>query len=547
MTRAKKMISLTFALLLVSATALSGCGMKIKGGDSGVTHGSVAEGGTLELGVENKGYGDEFAYKLAEAFQEKTGIKTAVTKSSSAEWTETHMKAGAENNTLDVIFDINNIAMKSVAQKNYVAGYERAYVDLSDIYDQPLEGYNTDKTLEELVFPYSLAACTWGGEDKGFGDGKQYFVNWAAGIEGLIYNVSLFEKYNLEVPKTTDELFALMSQMATLNNDSYALNDNNFKIYPFVHSGKTNYTSYLTNVWWAQYDGIEAFNNVLQGKDANGVLSSDSMKAKGKLSALQIIADIMDRDAVYTDATVCMGLSFTDAQLKFLDEQAFMISTGDWLEREMQHSYEGNAKIAFMPIPVNSDVIDKCTTVTTDAQLSEVISYIDGDVATRPTYVSDEDLAFIKSARSMYTSEGNQHIAYIPAYSDNVEAAKQFIQFMLSKEGQEIMLEYAFGNMAMLNVDMTQFDYYESLSLLQKSKLELMSFEGGPNLVGLNYVYPMSYAGGVQLWYATNWPSAFTAPKDSDSYMTALQYFKNEYTANEGSWNQWVEASGLNK
>lgn len=546
MKKQTRLISVMMILALVTAITINGCGINIKGGDSGVTHGNVKEGGTLEIGVVNKGYGDKFAYELAKAFQEKTGIKTAVTKSSSATWTEVQMKAGAENNTLDIIFDINNIAMKNVAQKNFIAGYDCAYADLTDIYDQPLEGYDTEKTLEELVYPYSLRACTWGGKDMGFGNGKQYFVNWAAGIEGLVYNASLFEKYNLSVPKTTDELFQVMKQMKSLNNGSYATNENGSEIYPFVFAGKNDYTSYLTNVWWAQYDGEQAFNYVLEGKDANGVLSSNSMKAKGKLSALQIIADILDRDAKYTDASTCLGLSFTDAQMVFLDEQAFMIPTGDWLEREMEHSYKGGADIAFMPIPVNSDVIDKCTTIKTDKQLSEVISFIDGDVANRPTYVSDKDLAFVKKARSMYCSEGNQHIAYIPAYSDNIEAGKQFIQFMLSKAGQEIMLKYAYGNMAMLDVEMQKFESYESLSYLQKSKLKLMSFDGGATLVGRNYVYPMSYAGGAGLWYGT-WANEFAAPKDSETYMTAIEYFQHEYNTNESYWNQWVAASGIDK
>ena len=43
------------------------------------------------------------------------------------------------------------------------------------------------------MFPYSLAACTWGGEELGYGDGKQYFVNWASGVEGIGFAIPIDE------------------------------------------------------------------------------------------------------------------------------------------------------------------------------------------------------------------------------------------------------------------------------------------------------------------------------------------------------------------
>lgn len=197
----KKMIALILTLTLLLPTVLAGCG--------GGAAGGKVDSGVLQIGVENKGYGDQFAYKLAEAFEAKTGIKTKVVKSNSSDWADTALLSGPRNNDIDVIFDINNLAMKNLAAAYYIDGYERAYADLSDIYDAPLEGYNTDKTLEEMVFPYSLTACTWGGENEGYGDGKQYFVNWAAGFEGLVYNKSLFAEYGFSVPKTTKEMLAL--------------------------------------------------------------------------------------------------------------------------------------------------------------------------------------------------------------------------------------------------------------------------------------------------------------------------------------------------
>lgn len=539
MKRSMKVISTVLVMTMALSTALVGC--KSSGGNGG--GGGTANGGTLKIGVENRGYGEEFAYKLAEAFEAKTGIDTEVTKSNSSDWTDTALLAGSKNNDIDVIFDINNIAMKNLATAYYLDECERAYADLSDIYDAQLEGYNTDKTLEELVFPYSLDACTWGGEDAGYGDGKQYFVNWASGVEGLVYNKTLFDKYNLSVPKTTNEMFALMDQMKTLNKGSYAKNAEGYEVYPFAYSGKVNYLHYPQLVWWAQYDGIESFNNGLQGKDAKGNYTAESQKTIGKLSSFTIVSKMLDLDNKYTDPN-SSSYSFTDAQVMFLAEQAFMMSTGDWLEREMSTNFSENMEIAFMPIPVNSDIIANCTTVTSDAQLVEVISYIDGDVSEKPAYVSDEDLAYIKSARSMYCSEGNQHICYIPAYSNNIEAGKQFIQFMLSKEGQEIMLQYSYGNMAMLNVDVTQFEYYKSLSNLQQSKLQIMQANGGATFVGKNYVHPMTYAGGLELCYNVM-ENAFGITKDSGAYKTAKEFWESEYAQVSSKFSTMMSQAGV--
>ena len=542
----KKLISLVLALTLC-LSVMAGCsspqGQQNVGPNETPQSGVQTGSSTLKIGVVNKGYGDVFAEKLAEAFEAKTGIDTVVDKSNSSNWTETALLAGSRNNDIDVIFDINNLAMKNLATAYYVDECERAYADLSDLYDAVPEGYNTDKTLKELVFPYSLDACTWGGEDKGYGDGKQYFVNWASGVEGLVYNKSLFETYGFSVPKTTNEMFALMDQMKTVNNGTYAVNADGYTIYPFAYSGKANYLHYPQLVWWAQYDGIDVFNNILQGKDASGNYTAECQKTIGKLSSFTIVADMLSSENQYTDPNSA-SYSFTDAQVFFLAEQAFMMSTGDWLEREMSTNFEGGMEIAFMPIPVNSDIIANCTSITTDAQLSQVVSYIDGDTAEKPAFVSDADLAYVKSARSMYCSEGNQHICYIPAYSNNIENAKKFIQFMLSKEGQEIMLQYSYGNMAMLNVDASQFNYYSSLSNLQKSKLEIMQGGSGATFVGKNYVHPMYYAGGMELCYNIM-EMSFGVDKGSGSYKTAREFWEGEYAMVSGKYDTIMSQAGV--
>jgi len=362
----KKLLALGLIVAMV-CTAFIGCG-SAKGNETG----GAAKGTELQIGILAKGYGSEFVHELAKAFETKTGIKTKVVRDdASGSWIDGAMVGGPSINEVDVIFDIRDTLMNSVATAYQVDGYERHIADLSDIYASVPEGYDTEKTVAELFDPYLLRASTWDLEGEGYGDGKQYFVSYAAGLEGLIYNEDLFNKYNLELPRTSEEFFAVMDQMKGLN----AKNDEGRTIYPFCYANG-NYMNFLARAWWAQYDTVDGYNRTMEGKDASGNYTPESAKSAGKLSALQKIADIINMDGGYVSSND-FAQSFTDAQVKFLDNQAFMMVTGEWVEREMAGNFgDKQMNIKFMRIPVNSDITLVCDSVKTEEQLVEVIDYI---------------------------------------------------------------------------------------------------------------------------------------------------------------------------
>lgn len=539
----RKLVIFSVILVMVVQLLMTGCAGTGKGAVNG--NGSdKAKGTELQIGIVAKGYGSEYVKEMAKAFEKKTGTKVSIVKAvADASWVGPTLQAGAQNNDMDIIIDIRPDAMKDLAASNYLAGYERAYVDLSDIYDSTLEGYKEQKTLEELVDPYILSSCTWDLEKEGFGDGKQYFISYATGMEGLVYNADLFEKYNLKEPKTTTEFFALCEKIKTMNGGKYPKNKDGREIYPFTYSGKVDYCSFLTGVWMAQYDGMEAYSLALQGKDAQGLYTAKSLKTEGKLSAYEHISKLISQKNGYVKTTD-FSQSFTNAQLYFLDEQAFMMVTGDWLEQEMSSNSVAKGKdIRFMRTPVNSDIVLKCDSVKTEAQLVEVISYIDGEVAERPAYLSEADLARITEARSLYHCEGNQHIAYIPAYSNMIEEGKAFLQYMLSKEGQEIMLKYCHGNMAPLNVDVTQMDFYDELSALQKSRYDMINSEIGVTWIGKSKAYPMSYVGGITL--IGGGEASFGVVDTSSSYKTPKQLWDEDYEEYASNWQSLMKKANV--
>ena len=104
------------------------------------------------------------------------------------------------------------------------------------------------------------------------------------------------------------------------------------------------------------------------------------------------------------------------------------------------------------------------------------------------------------------------------------------------------MLEYAYGNMAMLDIDISKFDYYSSLSALQKSKYNLLN---NATFVGNNFVHPMNYAGEVRVWYGTTLEIMFGTNKASSSYKTPMEAFNDTYNSVNQNWDNWIAKAGV--
>lgn len=527
-----KMFTLVMILICVGSVGLIGCG-----GDNK----KVSED-TLQIAIINKGYGSKFVYKLAEAYEAKTGVKTSVVKDTSlSTWSEVALKSGAKNNQVDVFFDIAQM-MKPLATKGYIEGYDRAFVDLSDVFSSVAEGYG-NKTIRELTSEYSLHEVTWG-DGKNWGDGKQYFANWAIGLEGLMYNKALFEKYNLTVPRTTTEMFNLFTTIKSISSGSYAKTTDGANIYPFVYSGKVNYMLYPAVTWWAQYDGVDTFNNYLQGKNKEGIYTADSLLSSGRLEAFKTVNQMILKTNGYV-SDLCSSMEFTDAQMYFLGGEAFMMSSGDWIEREMEENFDPKTlQISFMKMPIVSSIIDVVPnkSIGNDAKLIEVIDYVDGN-GSKPVGVTDADIEYVAQARKIVCSEAGQHIMYVPIYSNMINEAKNFIKFTLSKAGQEILLENSYGNMSPLKVNINTFNYSSQLTPFEKSKYDIYNSD---TVLIREYSHPMGYLGGVQLFYNDPYmESAFGLINTSSQFMTPEQLWTKDYNAKRTDWNTMMQNAGV--
>lgn len=529
----KRMIAIfgTAIFTLSAAAGMSACG-----------RGNNISSDTLQIAVIDKGYGTDWLSELVETYKEKTGKKAEIVKNTpSSDWFRTSLEAGPSTNKVDLYFSIAANYHDDLLSKGQYAlqGYEYDYIleDLSDFYEETLDDYG--KSLKELMPEYYLDAVTF--------DGKQFSIPWALGLEGILYNTALFEKYGLSIPRTTDEMFELFDTIKTLNGGTYAQVESGpaegLNIYPVVYSATNNYTMYAWLTWWAQYEGTENFNDFLEGVNEDGQYTYEIFTQDGRVDALGIVSQMLNQTNGYSNVSY-LNDTFTQSQLRFLNGEGFISFNGDWVEREAVANADAD-EIAFMKTPVMSSVIktlpDK--TITTDEQLCEVIDYVDGITDKKPSYASDADIRRIADARSMACTEGDAHIAYIPAYAAHKEEAKDFLRFWLSEEGQNIQMQNGYGNVAPLLTDPTELPYYASLSDLQKSKFEIWR---ASQFIGRKYNTPMTYAGGLMVFRSDSAPEiAFGCDPLSASFRTAEAYVADEIVYYKARWAEIMRNAGV--
>lgn len=505
--RAKRktaVLAVVMSVFFVFGTALAGCGKREDNPE------------TVYAVIQNEGYGYRWLEEAAALYKSRTGIEVDV-RPVSVEGQVSNELLSSKNNNADLYFNISgaetffgNLAKGGAV----VSGYDTLFADISDVYEYVPEGYGNNKPIRELITPYALRSNTY--------NGKQYGFSWSNGINGLVYNADLFEEHGLTPPRTTDELLKICADV----NGKYKT-DSGRTIYAF--NWATGYWYHLTLLWWFQYEGADAYYAYCEGKDTSGQYTADILRQRGKYYALDTIQKIVDIDTGYSNPN-CTSYSFTQSQLRFLEGEAFMMPNGDWLEREMESNFEpGEVTIKMMKTPVNSHIIEKLPekTITSDTELCEVIDYIDnGMTGTLSKAYAQADIDYVYTARHMISSQSNMHQAYIPAYSNNIDGAKEFVKFLYSKEVQELIIETSFGNSFSVSYDFTNEPFYAGLSEFKKS-IDVILHDPDVFMVGKEMWAPMYYLGG--LFHQVESQHVMAIDHNSPTYRDALGLVEDQY------------------
>ncbi len=508
----------------------------------------------VKIGIEAKGYGREHVDNLVARYNEiQSNVKVEVQRATPTSGLHTNqLTLGAKKCDMDIFFTLTQNVFFTQSQQG-----KNHWADLSDVYNSVAEGYvESDgvKTVKDLLDPMYVKYFT-------YTDGKQYSAPYTAGAVGLLYNKTKWDATNanlvadgkaeLVLPKTTDEMLSLFKKIKS--SDVKAASDN---AYAFSYSGLNPYLHFLFNSLWPQYLGEQGTLNFLEGKNENGVYTAEIYNSKARLYAYEVISEMIMQDNGYVSSNA-IEWAYSEEQIEFLRGSAFFSLNGDWLERETSATLKpGQADVAMLRTPIMSKIVENDLIKAdftgskdeNDAKLSAIVSFIDEHYLDGDDVPSDADAESLEIARTtldfIYHARRARHalidfVVVVPEFSAELEEAKDFLKFMYSKEGQDIVLASTYGCAAPMAIDYSQMNYYQNATHYSKTRLDLISKSlayGNANN------FPMQYLASLRLYpHEGEFTSYFGIANPS----SASDLMKKEYNENKGSWADRMALAGV--
>ena len=495
--------------------------------------------GVLSIASFEGGYGATWITVLEKAYEaHNPGVEVNV--KCDALVRDEAVTAFQTNVTPHDLFFVDGLSVGSLCE-NY-----GSLADMSEFYNsKPKAGANEENILiKDKIRPELIEEMTYGGDRTQFA-GKYYTVPSPSGPCSLVLNVdalnSVLGEGNWSEPATTDELIALCDAIVSAKK-RVNIEGVDHLVYPFIYSGKAlEYWRYLYYTWIAQYGGDvawEEFNTVRR----NGVYDQAAFQPTGKLEAYQMLEKLIKRANGYCD-TSSMGNEFNASQKYFLQGRACMYVTGDWLEREMEGSkYQTNLKMVKTPIISNlsakleSDYSASlgATDAEKDAKLAEIVKAIDNG-NTSVSGVSEEVFNAVKKARAYTFTLANSAIGAIPAVSINKDLAIDFLRFMYSDEGIQIILQETKSYLPVVNA--TDFTYNGTVSMFRQSVNKIA--EGEITYIFTSSRDPIRYRAGLESYITNEKPEAAMGKKSNA--VTAYAYLETERNLLAQTWQDIMD------
>ncbi len=502
----KKLVCLFAALIMASCSVA--CNNKVDDSDT-----------TLEIAFLDAGYGYSFIEKMGEKFEAAhPGVDVVLSKSSDIDPGDL-LVAGPTGNTVDLFISGANFNGYAKKGANMLKGYDSVLEPIDEVMDAEVNGIKIVDSFEDGYKPNKV-------------NGHYYSFTWARGMTELVYNQTTLAKKGYKVPNTTLEFQSLCADIK-----------GNGQI-PFVFSAATGYWTYLVNIWYMQYQGVQGMYDLFAGID-NGAYSRDVLLQKGRLVSLQTL-DSLINDTKGNNHGSVNSLTFTQSQARFLAGEGLMMVNGDWLENEMKrvaNQAEQHYEFEMIKTPIVSEIIDQCDTINDDETLSKVIDYIDGTKTDKAGIenVSDKDIARITEARNCRYTIGFNHSVGIPVYATAKDLAKEFLKFMATDEAQAIYMKETSGNMLPFAYDMDA--HPETRSAMSKYSQSIYDLSRNAIYYGGNE----NALSGFSVWNGGREnPETFFTAKNPVDRKTPQQLCDEEYEFWAGErWNQVLAASGV--
>ncbi len=475
----------TLSLLLGTMLALGGfAGCNFGGGGGGGGAANVDEK-TIVIKCRRAGFGTDWLYELKGHFE----------KAYAAEGYKVH-----------IMTPDNSIKDGTLIQELYY-GYDKTGVDLyissGATPDQvgALGDYGIlVEEIDDLV--YNKKAISYDGTEESKliseklseevlsymtdSNGKVYAYNWAQTSGGLAVNTRKLAKYNLELPRTTNEMFDCFDTIYC-GNGADIKNSVSTGTYPITYvSGTNGYGLVFLYAMLAQYDGefLDKFWS-FQAENESGQISNLSDAECQNLYKDPAVQEMLTVAFQAFDARIAAPGSLSNtvdqAQAKIMgdvDDAVFMFN-GDWMLNEVKLNYKDDLHdIDFINFPVVSAVGVKVFGEGTaygldDEKCDELLSYIIGLVdqnkdideivsavkQDKNIVITEEDASEIARARGVTYSRGVEHVAYITKGSTKKEIVSLFLRMMSSDDFGETFNRVANGTSPYCAIENTTSEY----------------------------------------------------------------------------------------
>ncbi len=431
MKNVKKIVALAMCAI-TSAGVVAGCTKQVGG-----------EAGTLNVYCLLKGNGIEWCEVLLDEFQKQDWVQEKYPG----------LKINFEHDDLDATLS-NQLNLGSTSKFDLLFSQyahewrgDPVLADLTDtVYNSTVPGEGDTKVIDKLLPGFADANSYINAN----GEKKYDSYSYVNTMYGIMYNATLLEELNFEVPRTTDELLGIMA-------DVKALNGTNAK-YPYTHSIMNRANGYCYRMfptWWAQYEGITEYENYFNGISGEDI-SVKVIKQQGRLEALKVMENMykFTNGYIIPDAP---SIDYLNAQLSFMRGNGLFHFNGDYFDTEMK-AYEAaviqqgyNYELKFMKMPVISSIVERLTSIktaatnmgkTNDEMLALLIDDIDAnkvECAYTANGVSQADYDELKEARNIVNASTGAS-AVIPSCAINQDIAADVLRFMATDIANEKVL-----------------------------------------------------------------------------------------------------------
>ena len=522
----KKITSLFLASLMgVAALGVTGCGEK-----------TPDDANTIEVSIFNGGWGIDWMKEAEVKFEALHPEYDVIVKEELLLGkTDSAVKAGPKITTTDIFFPTDNLNGLILSGSSVYAGYDVIFEPLDDVYDYKPDGVTS---VRDKMGKYTLDAVTYENEKEG--KSHEYVLPLGTSAAGIIYNKTKFDALQIAVPRTTDELYDVTCAKI---NEVFATPDRMKSA--FTDSIKTAYSQYMLDVWWAQYETVDGVVDYWNGRyyDENGLVKygPEVFKQKGRLYAAEAYEKMINPE-IKNNHTNINSMNYMQAQQQLFNGNCLMMVNGSWLENEMKirSSVTTTDELVFMKTPIISAIREKTPSIASDEVLREVISYVDGDVETKPAGVTDADVEIIRAARNVKYG-GSSTGGFIPAYSSAKVAAKEFLKYLCSEDFAQIYFEKTGGNMISFNASATDLSKASSfIKSVYQNLSTAMDVTPDP------YKYPMACLGGMLRFPGTVAIPAWFSAKNAADRMTAQEiYDKGLIVGDQGHYDGILSTAGL--